>query len=68
VYPKTGGRKLIVGKLRELLKSEVLGPRPNRIASLEDYDDEISNRLNMRPGMTGMAQVSWNIYLTGRPL
>ncbi|NMA84096.1 MAG: sugar transferase [Epulopiscium sp.] len=48
-----------------VLKGEMslVGPRPERIASLEDYDDEISKRLNMRPGMTGLAQVSGNIYL-----
>ena len=49
-----------------VLKGEMslIGPRPERIASLEDYDDEISKRLNMLPGMTGLAQVSGNIYLT----
>ncbi len=48
-----------------VLKGEMslVGPRPERIASLEDYDEEISKRLNMRPGMTGLAQVSGNIYL-----
>lgn len=48
-----------------VLKGEMslVGPRPERVASLEDYDDETSKRLNMRPGMTGLAQVSGNIYL-----
>jgi len=41
----------------------LVGPRPERIASLEDYDDEISKRLNIRPGITGLAQVSGNIYI-----
>lgn len=41
----------------------LVGPRPERIASLEEYDDEISKRLNLKPGMTGLAQVSGNIYL-----
>ncbi|GAA0469195.1 sugar transferase [Alkalibacillus silvisoli] len=41
----------------------LVGPRPERIASLADYDDEISKRLIMRPGMTGLAQVSGNIYI-----
>lgn len=41
----------------------IVGPRPERVASLEDYDDEISKRLNMKPGITGLAQVSGNIYL-----
>lgn len=48
-----------------VLKGEmsIVGPRPERIASLEEYDDEISKRLDMKPGMTGLAQVSGNIYL-----
>jgi undecaprenyl phosphate N,N'-diacetylbacillosamine 1-phosphate transferase len=48
-----------------ILKGDMslIGPRPERIASLEDYDDEISKRLNVRPGITGLAQVSGNIYL-----
>jgi len=41
----------------------LVGPRPERVASLEDYDDEIFKRLNMRPGMTGLAQISGNIHL-----
>ena len=41
----------------------LVGPRPERIASLQEYDDEIAKRLHMRPGMTGLAQVSGNIYL-----
>ncbi len=49
-----------------VLKGEMslIGPRPERIASLEDYDEEISKRLWVLPGMTGLAQVSGNIYLT----
>ncbi len=30
---------------------------------MEDYDDETWKRLTVRPGMTGLAQVSGNIYL-----
>jgi len=30
----------------------LVGPRPERIASLEEYDNEISKRLNVKPGMT----------------
>lgn len=41
----------------------LIGPRPERVASLADYDEEISKRLRMLPGMTGLAQVSGNIYL-----
>ena len=48
-----------------ILKGDMslVGPRPERIASLNDYDEEISKRLNVRPGITGLAQVSGNIYL-----
>ncbi|MGL5209690.1 sugar transferase [Cetobacterium sp.] len=42
----------------------LVGPRPERVDSLKDYDTEISKRLLVRPGMTGLAQVSGNIYLT----
>lgn len=42
----------------------LIGPRPERVSSLDDYDEEISKRLNMLPGMTGLAQVSGNIYLS----
>lgn len=66
------GRFLRRSKLDELpqiinvLKGEMslVGPRPERVASLEDYDEEISKRLDMLPGMTGLAQVSGNIYLS----
>lgn len=51
-----------------VLKGEMslIGPRPERMASLADYDEEISKRLNVRPGMTGLAQVSGNIYISLR--
>lgn len=54
-----------IPQVLNVLKGEMslVGPRPERITSLEDYDEEISKRLNMRPGMTGLAQVSGNIYL-----
>lgn len=66
------GRFLRRSKLDEIpqclnvLKGEMslIGPRPERVASLADYDEEISKRLNMLPGMTGLAQVSGNIYLS----
>jgi len=54
-----------IPQLLNVLKGEMslVGPRPERIASLEDYDEEIMKRLNMKPGMTGLAQVSGNIHL-----
>lgn len=65
------GRFLRRSKLDEIpqclnvLKGQMslIGPRPERVASLADYDAEISKRLSMLPGMTGLAQVSGNIYL-----
>lgn len=55
-----------IPQLLNVLKGDMslIGPRPERVASLEDYTDEISKRLNMLPGMTGLAQVSGNIYLS----
>ncbi|RXJ02257.1 sugar transferase [Anaerobacillus alkaliphilus] len=55
-----------IPQVLNVLKGEMslVGPRPERIASLADYDAEISKRLNMHPGMTGLAQVSGNIYLS----
>ncbi|WP_096437470.1 sugar transferase [Alteribacter populi] len=55
-----------IPQVLNVLKGEMslVGPRPERIASLADYDDVISKRLNMSPGMTGLAQVSGNIYLS----
>lgn len=54
-----------IPQVLNVLKGDMslVGPRPERIASLEEYDDEISKRLNMKPGMTGLAQVSGNIHL-----
>jgi undecaprenyl phosphate N,N'-diacetylbacillosamine 1-phosphate transferase len=54
-----------IPQVLNVLKGEMslVGPRPERIASLEEYDQEISKRLNMKPGMTGLAQVSGNIHL-----
>ncbi len=46
------------------VEMSLVGPRPERVESLHDYTDEISKRLNMTPGMTGLAQVSGNIYLS----
>lgn len=55
-----------IPQILNVLKGDMslIGPRPERVASLVDYDDEISKRLDMLPGMTGLAQVSGNIYLS----
>jgi len=54
-----------VPQLLNVLKGEmsIVGPRPERIDSLADYTEEIAKRLDMRPGLTGLAQVSGNIYI-----
>lgn len=54
-----------IPQLLNVLKGEMslVGPRPERIASLDDYTDEIAKRLNMKPGLTGLAQVSGNIFI-----
>ena len=53
-------------QLLNVLKGEMslVGPRPERIDSLVNYTDEISKRLDMLPGLTGLAQVSGNIYIS----
>ena len=65
VSGKSQNHNILWLKLNFISKApmSLVGPRPERIASLEEYDDEISKRLNMRPGMTGLAQVSGNIHL-----
>lgn len=54
-----------IPQLWNVLKGDMslVGPRPERVESLADYTKEVEKRLNMRPGLTGLAQVSGNIYL-----
>lgn len=51
-----------------VLKGEMslVGPRPQRIDYLENYTIEEMKRFEMLPGLTGLAQVSGNIYLSVR--
>ena len=46
-----------IPQLLNILKGEMslIGPRPERVSSLEDYTPFIEKRLNMRPGLTGLA-------------
>lgn len=55
-----------IPQVLNVLKGEMslVGPRPERVASLPEYTSEISKRLNINPGMTGLAQVTGNIYLS----
>ena len=54
-----------IPQLWNVLKGDMslVGPRPERVESLADYTKEVEKRFNMRPGLTGLAQVSGNIYL-----
>src|SRR5699024_8299396 len=56
----------VLPQVINVLKGEMsfVGPRPERIASLEDYTEEISKRLHMKPGITDLDQVSGNIHLS----
>tara|TARA_R110002050_G_scaffold97132_1_gene202055 strand:- start:5865 stop:6449 length:585 start_codon:yes stop_codon:yes gene_type:complete len=41
-----------------------IGPRPCMPALLEKFNEDARKRLEIRPGLTGMAQTNGNIYLT----
>jgi lipopolysaccharide/colanic/teichoic acid biosynthesis glycosyltransferase len=47
-------------QLWNVLKGEMslVGPRPALPAEVEQYDDWVANRLKIKPGMTGLWQVS----------
>lgn len=55
-----------IPQILNVLKGEMslVGPRPQRIDYLEKYSQEELKRFQMLPGLTGLAQVSGNIYLT----
>jgi undecaprenyl phosphate N,N'-diacetylbacillosamine 1-phosphate transferase len=42
----------------------VVGPRPALVRDLAMYDDVARQRLDVRPGLTGLAQIHGNIHLT----
>ena len=41
----------------------IVGPRPSIFEQLEDMTEEEKTRYSVRPGLTGLAQVSGNIYI-----
>lgn len=53
-------------QLFNVVKGEmsIVGPRPALPVQLSEYDEVARKRLNVRPGLTGLAQVNGNIYLT----
>lgn len=62
-------RRLSIDELPQLinvLKGEMslVGPRPQVAAEVAMYDDSMSRRLHVRPGMTGLWQVSGRSDLT----
>lgn len=53
-------------QLLNVLKGDMslVGPRPTVMAQAREYDEFQKQRLLMRPGMTGLAQVNGNISLS----
>lgn len=53
-------------QLINVLRGEMslVGPRPALPKHIAEYDKVAWKRLSVRPGLTGLAQVSGNIYLT----
>lgn len=53
-------------QLFNVLKGEMslVGPRPTLKNQVENYDEFQNQRLNVKPGMTGLAQVNGNVALT----
>lgn len=62
-------RRLKIDELPQLfnvLKGDMslVGPRPTVKEQVDQYNDYQRQRLNMRPGMTGLAQVNGNVALS----
>lgn len=62
-------RRLKIDELPQLLNvlngdMSLVGPRPTIEEQTLKYNDEQKQRLNMRPGMTGLAQVNGNTSLS----
>jgi len=53
-------------QLFHILKGEMswVGPRPGLPNQLEKYDERLRHRLDVLPGLTGLAQVHGSIFLT----
>ena len=62
-------RRFKIDELPQILnvlrgEMSLIGPRPQRIDYLNLYSKEELKRFDMLPGLTGLAQVSGNIYLS----
>lgn len=62
-------RRLKIDELPQLINvvkgdMSLIGPRPCLPALIKDFNESGKKRLLVRPGLTGLAQVNGNIYLT----
>lgn len=62
-------RRFKIDELPQLLNvisgdMSIIGPRPALPRQIEEYDAHSRRRLDVRPGLTGMAQVHGNTYLS----
>lgn len=53
-------------QLLNILKCEMsfIGPRPGLPEKLKEFNEDGKYRLEVKPGLTGLAQINGNIYLT----
>ncbi len=68
---KVGGvlRRFKIDEIPQILNvligdMSLVGPRPGLVSQLNELDENGKFRLNVKPGLTGLAQVNGNIYLS----
>lgn len=62
-------RRLKIDELPQLINvlkgdMSIVGPRPGLPAQLKDFNEDGRIRLDVRPGLTGLAQINGNIFLS----
>ena len=62
-------RRLKIDELPQVINvllgdMSLIGPRPGLPSQLEEYSEDGKKRLDVRPGLTGLAQVNGNIFMT----
>lgn len=62
-------RRLKIDELPQLINvlkgdMSIVGPRPGLPAQLKDFNEDGRIRLEVRPGLTGLAQINGNIFLS----